>query len=200
MLRFARSSWFADSGCQELFLQNPAGGVRVEAPKRFGVKLGFPGTGTVDQRFRRGCWEVEGDVEFAGSAFFGHGPAVSVGPSGRLRVGDGFSCTATSTFICQESLEIGDRCSVSWDSLVMDSDFHSINGEPANSPVVIGDDVWVGCRVTILKGSVIPNSSIVAAGAVLSKRLNEERAVYGGTNKLLKRDVTWSKRPSNAKD
>lgn len=182
------------------FFRTLRGGVRVEAPKRFGVKLGFPGTGTVDQRFRRGCWEVEGDVEFAGSAFFGHGSAVSVGPSGRLRVGDRFSCTATSTFICQESLEIGDRCSVSWDSLVMDSDFHSINGEPANSPVVIGDDVWVGCRATILKGSVIPNGSIVAAGAVLSKRLNEERAVYGGTNKLLKRDVTWSKRPSNAKD
>lgn len=82
----------------------------------------------------------------------------------------------------------------------MDSDFRSINGEPANSPVVIGDNVWVGCRATILKGSLIPNGSIVTAGAVLSKRLNEERAVYDGTNKLLKRDVTWSKRPSNAKD
>lgn len=51
------------------FFRTLRGGVRVEAPKRFRVKLGFPGTGTVDQRFRRGCWEVEGDVEFAGSLF-----------------------------------------------------------------------------------------------------------------------------------
>ena len=72
------------------FFRTLRGGVHIVAPRRFGVKLGFPGTGTVDQRYRRGCWEVEGRVEFSGTAYFGHGSAISVGPNGKLRIGDGF--------------------------------------------------------------------------------------------------------------
>jgi len=36
-------------------------------------------------------------------------------------------------------------------------------------PVVIEDDVWVGTRVTILKGVRIGRGAIVAAGAVVTR-------------------------------
>ncbi len=46
-------------------------------------------------------------------------------------------------------------------------------------PVVIGDDVWVGGRVTILPGVHIGSHSIVGAGAVVTKDVPEWAVVAG---------------------
>lgn len=45
--------------------------------------------------------------------------------------------------------------------------------------VVIEDDVWIGANVTILKGVTIHTGSIIAAGAVVTKDV-EEYSIYGG--------------------
>lgn len=37
------------------------------------------------------------------------------------------------------------------------------------SPVIIEDDVWIGCNATILKGVVIGRGAIIAAGSVVTK-------------------------------
>ena len=37
------------------------------------------------------------------------------------------------------------------------------------SPVIIEDDVWIGCNVTILKGVRVGLGAIIAAGAVVTK-------------------------------
>lgn len=46
--------------------------------------------------------------------------------------------------------------------------------------IVIGDDVWLGAGVIVLKGVEIANGSLVAAGAVVTRALTEEYAIYGG--------------------
>lgn len=46
-------------------------------------------------------------------------------------------------------------------------------------PVTIGDDVWIGCRVTILPGVTIGSHSIIAAGAVVTKDV-EDFSIVGG--------------------
>jgi acetyltransferase-like isoleucine patch superfamily enzyme len=38
---------------------------------------------------------------------------------------------------------------------------------PPSSPIVIGDNVWIGTRVLILKGARIGSNSVIAAGAVV---------------------------------
>ena len=43
----------------------------------------------------------------------------------------------------------------------------------------IGNDVWIGGNVTILPGVTIGNNVVVAAGAVVTKDL-EDNALYGG--------------------
>lgn len=46
-------------------------------------------------------------------------------------------------------------------------------------PVVISDDVWIGCGARILAGSIIQSRGIVAAGAVLTPGTYRS-GIYGG--------------------
>lgn len=46
--------------------------------------------------------------------------------------------------------------------------------------VVIGDDVWLGTRVTVLDGVTLARGTVVAAGAVVTKS-TEQYGVYAGT-------------------
>lgn len=47
------------------------------------------------------------------------------------------------------------------------------------NPIRIGDDVWLGCGVRVLSGTIIENRVIVAAGAVVKGTL-ESGYLYGG--------------------
>lgn len=46
-------------------------------------------------------------------------------------------------------------------------------------PIVIGDDVWIGSRVTILPGVHIGNGAVIGAGAVVTKNVPDYE-VWGG--------------------
>ena len=48
-----------------------------------------------------------------------------------------------------------------------------------NRPVVIGNDVWIGANVVILPGVHIGNGAILAAGAVITKNV-DDYAIVGG--------------------
>lgn len=54
-------------------------------------------------------------------------------------------------------------------------------------PVIIGDDVWIGDRVTILPGVKIGRGSIVATGAVVTHDVPEYSIVGGVPAKVIKR-------------
>ena len=104
--------------------------------------------------------------------------------------------SGNSSIICQKDISFGNDCLLSWDILVMDSDFHKIlnrQDETVNapSPIRIGNHVWIGCRSSILKGVQIANHTVIAAGAVITKTLPDAHSIYGGNNLKLKSDIDW---------
>ena len=69
---------------------------------------------------------------------------------------------------------VGARCLLS-DCDITDADFHNAApelrhdapGESTRRPVVLEDNVWVGARAIVLKGSHIGHDSVIGAGAVV---------------------------------
>ena len=89
-------------------------------------------------------------------------------------------------------IEIGDKVLVGMAVTVMDSDFHDISpemrigGTPKTGKVVIADNVWIGDRVTILKGTTIGKNSVVAAGAVVSGEFPANVVIGGVPAKVIR--------------
>lgn len=174
------------------------GQVLLEGKLRPGlIKIGYGDISIFDRKRSKSILEISGKLIFKGKASIGHGSKISVGSEGILRIGDGFKISAETSIICHKEIEIGDNCLMSWDIIVMDTDFHDIvnlNGDVLNPPkkISIGDRVWIGCRCTVLKGSIIPSDSIVAAASLISNELTGGNKLYGGVPaKILKSDVSW---------
>jgi maltose O-acetyltransferase len=82
------------------------------------------------------------------------------------------------------SVRIGDRVYLGHDVAILTMD-HTIGpsdqrcGEHDPLPIVIGDGVWIGSRVTILPGVTVGNGAVVAAGAVVTRDVPSDTMVAG---------------------
>ena len=90
---------------------------------------------------------------------------------------------------------------LSHDIDIRNTDSHSIldeNGKRINfaSDIIIGHNVWIGIRSTILKGSRIPANSVVAAQAMVTSSLNaqEHSLIAGSPAKVIKSNISWNKK------
>lgn len=50
----------------------------------------------------------------------------------------------------------------------------------SEGPIILGKGSWVAANCTVTSGAALPKYSILAAGAVLTKAMAEERSIYGG--------------------
>lgn len=113
----------------------------------------------------------------------GHLPVELAAISGGiLTIGDRSFINSGVSICAVKSVTIGENCAIGNMSLIMDSDFHTPGDHkiwPEARPVVLEDDVWLGARVTVLKGVTIGRGAVVAAGAVVTKDV-APRTVVGG--------------------
>lgn len=170
------------------------GEVKLKNRKVGNVKLGFKSVPIFDYKFQRLCWQNDGTVWFGDNINIGQGSVIS--NSGKLKIGDNFNISANSKIVCRNSIIIGENCLLSWDCLLMDSDWHSIcnmsKEEYINSDqaIIMEKHVWVGCNSIILKGTIIPENCVIAAGSVVSSRLTKTNSVYIRNNPI-KSGINW---------
>lgn len=100
--------------------------------------------------------------------------ARSVGAS--ITIGNNCQINNNAVMIAEKSqITIGDDVLIGTDFCVYDSDFHDIrinqrlSNEHICQPVEIQDNVFIGSKVTILKGVTIGKNSVIANGSIVTK-------------------------------
>lgn len=199
-LPFSQAIKFPIWVARNTYIKNAGGSIKISAPLKAGlIRLGCGNIGIFDDKKSRGIWQVAGSIEFCGKARLGHGFKVSVGPNGKIVFGNNFRISAESAIVALKEIYFGDNVLLSWDILVMDNDFHKIlNKENVQinnpKPIILGNDIWVGCRSTILKGVIIADNNVIAAGSVISKSITDSGNVMGGNpTVVIKRDIRWQR-------
>jgi acetyltransferase-like isoleucine patch superfamily enzyme len=101
-----------------------------------------------------------------------------------ISLGKGAQIMNGCQFIAFERIDIGPKCAIGPGCLFMDNDGHEIHPERRHeqgktAPVLLEENVWLGARVTILKGVRIGRDAIVGSGAVVTKDVADGDIVVG---------------------
>jgi len=95
------------------------------------------------------------------------------------------------------TIEIGEGCLFADFIEIWASDTHSIldeNDKVINQekPIKIGNNVWVGSHVKILKGVTIEDWAIIGMGALVVSDVPKNSISIGFPNKVIKNNVKWT--------
>lgn len=128
----------------------------------------------------------------------------AIAPEKELKIG-------TDTYIAQGvvintwcGMSIGKNVMIGHESTIMDYDGHPVYNidDPSKNlgmyggkaaPIVIEDDVWIGFRVTILKGVKIGTGSIIAANSCITHDVPPNSIVAGNPAKVIKDGILWTR-------
>lgn len=110
-----------------------------------------------------------------------------------------YTMNCNSVAVVSNRVSIGQDVMIGRNVVIYDSDFHQIlnnKREVINQsrPVEIGNHVWVGVNVTILKGTMIGSDVVIGAQSIVSGKVDSntiyqirrekvERAEYGSWNR-----------------
>ena len=131
-------------------------------------------------------------VFFLDGCTIGRGAVLTVGSFANLTIGKNSYVTDGSQIAAQNSISIGDNCAISFGVTIIDDDGHGFGLPPYSAPIVIEDNVWIGCNVTILKGVTIGEGSVIAAGAVVTKSCPPHSLMAGVPAKVIREGVNWT--------
>jgi len=114
------------------------------------------------------------------------------GEKSRISIGKRTLASNNIAICAMRSVQIGAGCQIGNEVTIYDCDFHEI--DPATrldspgeiAPVSIGDNVWLGSRVMVLKGVTIGDNSVVAAGAIVTSSIPPNVVAAGIPAKVIK--------------
>jgi acetyltransferase-like isoleucine patch superfamily enzyme len=181
---------------KDVRVRSKGGKITIPKNSKFGtIKIGSLILGN-RPRSSKTTLEIHGILKFEGKASIGSGSSIFVGNNGLLEFGSDFYSTGFSNFISFKNISFGNRCLISWDCLFMDSDFHKIKiGKIQvnyDENINVGNNVWICCNSTLLKGSIIPSNCVVAENANVTSKFDEENSIIGGNPaRILKSGISW---------
>lgn len=119
---------------------------------------------------------IDGEICMNGDVVeIGHGSTLIVTKSGRFSLGKTVRIGAFSKIYCTQDITMGNNIDLSWECQVYDTNFHTVQNietkelEEPSGAISIGNNVWIGNRCTINKGTILPNDTIVASNSLLNK-------------------------------
>ena len=131
--------------------------------------------------------EKDSKLNIANNVNFFSGAQIKCFQNSEITIGKDTYFSGPIVIHSKMKIKIGSNCSISWGVTIIDSDFHSIEDQSIKSEeVLIENDVWIGCNVTILKGVKIHSGSIIAAGSIMTKSTLQKGVYAGNPAKLIK--------------
>ena len=112
---------------------------------------------------------------------------------GSLEIGDRVFINYGSSISAHTLVRIGHDCKIGQHAIILDCDYHDMEdplhygGHGTSLPVVLEQGVWLGARVTVLKGVTIGRSSVVAAGSVVTHDIPPGVLAGGAPARILRR-------------
>jgi len=101
------------------------------------------------------------------------GAKIRVRKGGTCTIGNNVYVNSSNVIACHDSVSIGDNVQLSPNVQIYDHDhdYRADGGISAmkyrTSPVVIGNDCWIGANSVILRGTVLGDHCVVGAGCVI---------------------------------
>ena len=93
---------------------------------------------------------------------------------------------------CFEKIQIVMGVAISENVTMWDTDvYHIVGNDKIKQPITIGNNVWIGCNVTILKGVNIGDGAIIAACSLVNKDIPPRCMAGGVPAKVIKENVSW---------
>jgi len=111
-------------------------------------------------------------IMMAGRSFsMNTGAYCAIMNGGKLVIGDDVTINRNTMIVCHERISIGSGCSIAPNVLIYDHDHKfglgGIKTGFNTSPVIIGNNCWIGGGCIILKGTHIGEGCVIGAGCVL---------------------------------
>lgn len=113
---------------------------------------------------------------------------------GVIEIGDDIGMSGV-TIYARESIKIGAKCLIGANTKILDNDFHPVDANirretPGqfipSAPVVIGENVFIGCNSLILKGAQIGYNSVIGAGSVVTGKIPANCIAAGNPARVIK--------------
>ena len=104
----------------------------------------------------------------------------------RIEIGEG--CGFSGTVIgAALSIKLGRNVRCGANTLITDSDWHADDSRTgADKPVEIGNNVWLGYGVKVLKGVKIGDNSLIGAGSVVTRDIPANVIAAGNPCRVIK--------------
>jgi acetyltransferase-like isoleucine patch superfamily enzyme len=151
----------------------------------------------------RDCWfEIGKDAVFdvgAHTRFLGR---FTCSVHGRVKIGTETHFSRDTQLSSMQSIAIGNNCAFAEGTAIHDMT-HCFGPEWAHmsfwdrpfwtAPIVIGDNVWVGCKVTIVGGVTIGDDVVIAANSVVTRNVPSHSLAAGSPARVVR---TWAEEVS----
>lgn len=126
------------------------------------------------------------------------GCSIGVEPGAKLTVGDGCGFSGVSIY-CALEITIGSHLTCGANVCIWDTDFHPLDATArrvndrsaiARKPVIIGNDVFLGANVLVLKGARIGDRAVIGAGSVVTGEVPADEIWAGNPARFVRRVST----------
>lgn len=204
-----KTSVLFNYGTNNRFILIDENGIVKEAPFIKGLEVEFHGSNNIikihgnDPKFNNSAIRVgnKSIVEIQSTNHMLCFNVVSPIKESKLIIGKNFACCGADIYMHDErnnSIEIGDNCLLSFDIVLWPSDGHTIFDKVSKKilnpggKIIIGDHVWIGMGVNIMKNTYIPNDCVVGARSLVNKEFEKQNCIIAGIPaKIIKENINW---------